>query len=191
MKTFTGLFLIVYGIERVMETFGRRPKLRGKIIARYSLPLILITYVSFYLTLLWDWFTTEQVSVLSVAVGTTFVIASIIGRNWSIKTLGIYHSIHIEIRDHHSLIQSGPYRFVRNPYYLSNIVEAVGLLLIVNSSRAWIIAALVYLPVLIHRLAIEQLALENKFKANFAKYRAQVPLLIPKCFCRGRYVGSV
>ena len=174
-----------------METFGRRPKLRGKIIARYSLPLILITYVSFYLTLLWDWFTTEQVSVLSVAVGTTFVIASIIGRNWSIKTLGIYHSIHIEIRDHHNLIQSGPYRFVRNPYYLSNIVEAVGLLLIVNSSRAWIIAALVYLPVLIHRLAIEQLALENKFKANFAKYRAQVPLLIPKCFCRGRYVGSV
>ncbi len=187
MKLIAGLFLILYAAERIVETFWRRPKFPGKIVAPYSLPLILIAYVSFYLIILWDWFVMddEQFSKVNCILGATLVIASIIGRNWSISTLGSYHSTHIEIRDQHVLVQSGPYKFVRNPYYLSNIIEAFGLPLIVNSGRAFMIVGLFYLPLLMHRLVIEERALEGKFKASFAAYRTQVPSLIPRCLRRG------
>src|SRR5262245_715231 len=181
MKLVVWLFLMLYAAERLVETFWKRPKLPGKIVSAYSLPCILTAYLAFYLTVLWDWHSMDdaEISIFGLIAGVTMVMISIIGRNWSIRALGPWHSIHIEIREQHVLVQSGPYRYIRNPYYLSNIIEAVGLPLIVKSGWAFMVVGLVYLPFLIHRLVAEEIALESKFKANFVRYRTRVPSLIP------------
>jgi protein-S-isoprenylcysteine O-methyltransferase Ste14 len=182
MKDLTLLFLIVYAVERVLETFWKRPKLKGKIRAAYSLPLIVAAYLMFYLLIFWEWSEMREgeFSWWFLSTGIIMVIVSTIGRNWAINTLNLYHSIHIEIRENHELIQSGPYEYVRNPYYLSNLIEAIGLPLVVNAKLAMFIAVFVYIPLLIQRLILEEKALEDKFQAQFVDYRTRVPMVIPR-----------
>ena len=185
MKQVILFFLIVYAVERLLETFWKRTKLDGEIIAAYSLPLIVTTYAAFYLVILWDWHELDAASLsqpLTLA-GIGAVIVSALGRNWAIKRLGVYHSINIEIRERQELVQSGPYSYLRNPYYLSNIIEAIGLPLVVNSKLAMFIALFVYIPILLHRLILEEKALEKKFEDRFIDYKRRVPMVFPR-FCK-------
>ena len=185
MKPVIFFFLIAYAVERLLETFWNRAKLKGRIIASYSLPLIVTAYIGLYLVVIWDWYELNAASLYRpmMFVGMAAIILSLFGRNWAIRTLGVYHSIHIEIRESHQLIRSGPYFYLRNPYYLSNIIEAIGLPLIVNSKLATSIAVFVYTPILIHRLILEEKALEAKFQALFVDYKRRVPMIFPR-FCR-------
>ena len=182
MKNGVFLFLVLYAVERVIETFWKRTKSEGIIVARYSLPLILSAYVFFYLVIFWEWsrLAGPELRPALVMIGMFAVIASVVGRNWAIKTLGVYHSIHVEIRDRHQLIQSGPYRYVRNPYYLSNAIEAMGLLLVVRSRVALLTVVFVYIPLLVHRLLVEENALNKKFDGLFDEYTKHVPRIVPK-----------
>jgi protein-S-isoprenylcysteine O-methyltransferase Ste14 len=189
MKQAIFFFLIAYAVERLLETFWHRTKLKGRIIAPYSLPIIVTAYIGFYLIVIWDCYEFDAASLYKpmILVGMAVVIVSLLGRNWAIKTLGMYHSIHIEIRENHELIRSGPYFYLRNPYYLSNIIEAVGLSLIVNSRLATFIAGFVYTPILLHRLILEEKALEAKFQLLFVDYKKRVPMIFPR-FCRSMEV---
>ena len=182
MKLFAEFFLVAYAIERVAETFWKRPKLPGQIVCCYSLPILVSAYIVFYVTVLISAFgEASAISPISLSGGVALVVASLIGRNWSIKTLGIFHSIHIELRERHVWVEAGPYRFVRNPYYLSNLIEAFGLALIPNARRPLAILCLFYLPVLMHRLISEESAHKKKFQATFEAYCVRVPALFPKC----------
>jgi len=184
MKIAVLMFLVLYAVERLLETFWKREKVAGEIQIPYSLPLIIAVYVSLYLVVFYGCFRLDEQSFRRpiVMTGTILVITSVIGRNWAIKTLGVFHSIHIEIRNKHDLIQSGPYQYVRNPYYLSNIIEAIGLALMVGSRLALYISVLVYVPVLVHRMLLEEKSLSQKFGASFVKYEQQVPRIIPRLF---------
>jgi protein-S-isoprenylcysteine O-methyltransferase Ste14 len=182
MKPVVILFLVVYASERILETFWKRRKLSGSILAPYSLPLIVAAYVSFYLLIFREAFVRPEAEfkLELVIVGILSVIISIVGRFWSIKTLGIYHSIHVEIRAQHQLIKSGPYRYVRHPYYLSNGIEAFGLVMLANCGLTVLIVGLIYISLLLHRIIVEEKALENKFGKLFFHYRNHVPLIIPR-----------
>ncbi len=184
MKGLVFLFLVIYGIERILETFWKRKKIQGAIRASYTLPLLVGTCILIYLVIFWELVSREnrQVTWWMTMAGVVMVLASIAGRNWAIKTLGLYHSIHIEIRTNHELIQSGPYRIVRNPYYLSNIVESIGLPIVANAGFAILISVFIYIPLLFFRLTLEEKALEEKFKGSYAAYKKQVPRMLPKIF---------
>lgn len=100
----------------------------------------------FYLVILWDWYelSAASLSQLLMLAGMGAVIVSALGRNWAIKRLGMYHSINVEIRERHELVQAGPYSYLRNPYCLSNIIEAIGLPLVVDSKLAMFIALFIH-----------------------------------------------
>ncbi|MGH7844920.1 MAG: methyltransferase family protein, partial [Candidatus Binatia bacterium] len=170
-------------IERLLETFWNRRKVPGKIVESYTLPALISVHALIYLVTLGSWIAGKQEAPTWMTVtGTTMVLISMVGRNWAIRSLGPYHSIHVEIRDAHPLIQSGAYRFVRNPYYLSNVVEIVGLPLVVGSFLGVVLAGVAYLPLLAARLVIEENALGKKFGDLFASYKARVPRIMPKFF---------
>ena len=179
MKSLVLGFLLIYGIARCAETFWRRPNYKGKVVAPYSIRLIISAYVALYVLVMWDANEMVAIPVWSAVTGMLFILGSIAGRNWAIRSLGPYHSIQIEIRNCHELITSGPYRYIRNPYYLSNIVEAVGLVLFVHSWLAILISLIVYLPVLAHRIMLEERALQTECGATFEVYKTQVPRLWP------------
>lgn len=77
------------------------------------------------------------------------------------------------------LVNTGPYRHLRNPLYLGTLLAAAGLAV---AARSWIVAGvfaavfvLVYLPV----MELEEQHLRKLFP-DYGAYADEVPLLIPR-----------
>jgi protein-S-isoprenylcysteine O-methyltransferase Ste14 len=183
-KLFVLTFLVAYALTRAYETFSKKAIIRGEILIPWSLPFILAAYVSLYVVVLWNCYeaTVSDLTAMNILVGTVAVLMSAFGRNWAIRKLGVYHSIHIEIREEHQLIESGAYSYVRNPYYISNVLEAIGLVLIIGVPMIVLLPAAVYLALIGHRLMSEEKALESKFGEIFFDYKRRVPRIIPRVF---------
>ncbi len=99
-------------------------------------------------------------------------------RAWGLWSLGKYFSAHIEIRDGHKLVETGPYRFIRHPAYAGNILQAVGIPLILNAYFSLSISAvLVFL--FLCRLKLEEEALVREVK-GYEDYLKRTSRLIPK-----------
>jgi protein-S-isoprenylcysteine O-methyltransferase Ste14 len=92
-----------------------------------------------------------------------------LGRNWS----GV-----ITIKQGHRLITGGPYRFVRNPIYTGLLVAAFGTALMAGTADAFIGCLILFLGFLI-RVRREESMLHGEFGAEFDRYKAAVPALIP------------
>jgi protein-S-isoprenylcysteine O-methyltransferase Ste14 len=185
MRIFFLLGLLLYGAGRLIETFRQRDKLGGRVIAGYTLYLLVIGHTVVFLLALHHVLTDPiRFTVINFA-GIFFVTLAAIGHYYSIKSLGQYHSIQIEIRFDHSLISSGPYDFIRNPYYLSNALEIIGVPLAVGSPLAAGVALLIYWPCLYLRIVLEERALLEDLGGTFAKYMRRVPRFLPKRFWRG------
>jgi len=74
---------------------------------------------------------------------------------------------------------SGPYRFVRNPFYLATLIVDAGLCVV--AVEPWIAAAYIPLWLVVHLLTIrrEEHGLAELFGARYEAYRAKVPRLFP------------
>jgi len=74
---------------------------------------------------------------------------------------------------------SGPYRFVRNPFYLATLVVDAGLCVVI--ADPWIAAAYAPIWFVVHLLTIrgEERGLTELFGETYTSYRARVPRLLP------------
>src|SRR5262245_36954134 len=62
-----------------------------------------------------------------------------------VVVLGRHYSVLLAIQEHHDLVTGGPYRWVRHPFYLGSVVNAVGWALVFRSSLGLLLAAAVVL----------------------------------------------
>lgn len=106
-------------------------------------------------------------------------IASFIIRRQAIAALGRFWSLHVEIRENHEFVQSGPFRWVRHPAYFSMILELLALALICNAFFTLLLIPLFFVPVLILRIRIEEIALVEKFGDAYRTFQQTKPALFP------------
>jgi methyltransferase len=106
-------------------------------------------------------------------------LSAFILRRWAVNALGDYHSIHIEIRANHPLIKNGPYAYLRHPYYLSVILELLGLPLVGNAFFSFVISLFLYVPFLLLRVYLEEQVMINKFNGEYIKYKKNTPGFLP------------
>jgi protein-S-isoprenylcysteine O-methyltransferase Ste14 len=97
---------------------------------------------------------------------------------WSFKSLGEFYSQEILIYKDHELINKGPYKILRHPQYLAQILVDIGGGLAVMSYLLLPIA-LIEIPFLIMRAILEEKLLEKNFKERFAEYKKKTGFLIP------------
>jgi protein-S-isoprenylcysteine O-methyltransferase Ste14 len=107
--------------------------------------------------------------------GSTFAL-----RAASRRALDLMWSMQVEIRDHHTLVQTGPYARIRHPIYLATILEVAAATLLFN---AWLpgvagLAAMAF--VLSRRIRIEERAMEEKFGGAWRQYCLRTGLLWPR-----------
>ena len=88
---------------------------------------------------------------------------------WGALTLGLRNTS--GLRD--GFVQSGPYRFTRNPQYLGDIVLFLGLSLAANSWVVWIVHGLLSLVFVIAPLA-EETWLEEQYGDTYQDYKRRV-----------------
>ena len=97
---------------------------------------------------------------------------------WCYKVLGENYSQQILIFRSHKLIEKGPFRIIRHPQYLSQILMDIGGGL-ATLSYIIIPLALIEIPFLILRASLEEKLLSKNFKDAFAAYKKKTGFMIP------------
>jgi len=114
-----------------------------------------------------------------VGVGVVLAVASFAIRRAAIAALGKFWSLHVEMRDNHEFVTSGPFKYVRHPTYFSMILELASGVLICGAWFAGFIGLLFFIPGMRLRLKLEEKALEDKFGSSYLEYSKKVPAIIP------------
>lgn len=105
-------------------------------------------------------------------IGIALILVCIAGRTWC--------TLYIGTRKKRELVTTGPYSLCRNPLYAFTIVGAFG----VGAQYASIViacaAAIATYAVFRNVVRHEEAFLANSFGAEFARYAARVPRLLPR-----------
>lgn len=90
------------------------------------------------------------------ASGLIVFVSGICLRLWAISTLGRYYSHIVRTVDKHTIIDSGPYRFIRHPAYCGMITANIGIVVFFLNRITFIIFFVLLLPAIILRIIIEE-----------------------------------
>jgi protein-S-isoprenylcysteine O-methyltransferase Ste14 len=77
------------------------------------------------------------------------------------------------------LIRSGPYRWIRHPLYLAMIIMIIGISIATRSWVGLVFTMLVFIPLTIARLRLEDDALNARFGSEWEAYAKRTGALIP------------
>jgi protein-S-isoprenylcysteine O-methyltransferase Ste14 len=113
------------------------------------------------------------------AVGIVCSLASFAIRRAAIRALGRFWSLHVEMRDGHEFVTSGPFAYARHPVYFSMILELLGIGLILNAWIALVVVFAIFTPTMIARVRIEERALVEKFGEAYTHYMRSTPAIVP------------
>ena len=111
-------------------------------------------------------------------IGVGMVLLGIIIRFVAIATLKKNFSGRLRIREDHTLIKNGIYHWVRHPAYLGLILVFLGIPVIGSSVLGFLVMLLV-VPLLLHRIRLEEVMLIERFGAEYEEYRNHSKKLIP------------
>ncbi|MCB8983195.1 MAG: isoprenylcysteine carboxylmethyltransferase family protein [Ardenticatenaceae bacterium] len=111
------------------------------------------------------------------AAGAVLAAAGIGLRVWSVAVLGPYFSGHIETWAGQDVIEAGPYQWIRHPGYLGNMLQVVGMPLILNVYGALVLTA-VLIVLFLRRLLWEDAFLQQTLP-GYRAYAARTRRLLP------------
>lgn len=168
-------------VQRVIESFlPNSKKVKGVKMAKWTGIAFSVTYLLLIFGSVGEYFLIPRKTNLWISgIGMGIVAVRIWLKWWAMLTLGEYWSVHIEIREPHKLIKEGPYRYLRHPAYLSNLMAYLGIPLIANAFYTLIVVLLIYTPFNLIRLHLEEKELIRKFGEEYEDYRTKVPALFP------------
>jgi protein-S-isoprenylcysteine O-methyltransferase Ste14 len=111
------------------------------------------------------------IGLFMLAAGLAFAVWArrYLGRNWS----GI-----VTVKQDHELIRSGPYALVRHPIYTGLLLAILGTAVAIGEWRGLIAFVLITAGFVV-KLRSEERFMSETFGEQYARYRAEVPALIP------------
>lgn len=111
------------------------------------------------------------IGIMITIIGLGFAVWARIhlGRNWSSRP---------GIKVDHTLIRTGPYRFVRNPIYTGILFGYAGTALVIGELWAFLLILFV-LAVFLMKILVEEKFLLEEFGEAYLQYRKEVKALIP------------
>jgi protein-S-isoprenylcysteine O-methyltransferase Ste14 len=174
---------VVYAI-RIAEVKAKRNTVPGKVQENLTFNLFLIIGTVMTFGSLGEYIVRcllpgRPFSWIAFVAGILCAVISFRLRWAAIAALGKFWSLHVEMRDNHEFVQSGPFRFMRHPTYFSMVLELAAFGLICNAWCLLLVAPFAFLPALILRLRLEEPALVEKFGERYREYQRRVPMLIP------------
>ena len=120
-----------------------------------------------------------KVNAMIFGAGLLCAIVSFWLRRNAIQALGRFWSLHVEIREQHEFVENGPFRWVRHPTYLSMILELLAGALMLNAFFTLAAVLVLFVPILLVRVHIEEAALIQKFGQLYRSYQQRTPAIFP------------
>ncbi len=93
-------------------------------------------------------------------------------------TLGKLYSENVRFGPGHRLVTAGPYRYIRHPMYLGVLLEVLSAPIILSSLYG-LVVMLLTIPLIFHRIGIEEKALVSMFGDDYRAYSRKTKKLIP------------
>jgi protein-S-isoprenylcysteine O-methyltransferase Ste14 len=118
------------------------------------------------------------INLVLLSVGLGMVLAGVLIRFVAIVTLKRNFSGLLRIREGHTLIKTGIYRWVRHPAYLGAIILFLGFPVMLSSVLGFLVTLLL-IPVLLHRIKLEESMLIGRFGAEYEDYMRSSKKLVP------------
>jgi len=111
--------------------------------------------------------------------GATLFIVGAVLTVWSYSLLGRQLSEHVRVLPDHEVIEKGPYRYVRHPGYLGQIVTFIGLGLVLQSWLALLVILIVHGSLLAYRIHIEESFMIAEVGFPYENYVKRTRRLVP------------
>jgi protein-S-isoprenylcysteine O-methyltransferase Ste14 len=103
-------------------------------------------------------------------------------RWWAIFTLGRYFTIDVAVRSTQSVVQSGPYRFVRHPSYTAILIMLLGVGMALANWASLVVILAGGLIGLLYRVRVEERALDEALGQPYMDYMRTTKRFIPFIF---------
>jgi protein-S-isoprenylcysteine O-methyltransferase Ste14 len=155
-------------------------KKQGKVYTEW-VPLVLsINYGLLMLSAILEYIIfRRQINPVISGIALSVMVIRFLIKHWAFRSLDGYYSSSIEIRETHKLIKTGPYKYVRHPAYLSNLLDYIAVPLLLNSFYT----ILLFFPLqifLIHMgIHFEEKVLIKKFGEEYIRYKRETGGLAP------------
>lgn len=111
------------------------------------------------------------------ALGAILVAVGLSFATWARRHLGANWSGSVTLKENHSLIQTGPYKYVRHPIYTGMLLAFVGSAVAIGEWRGILAVALALLAFL-HKIRVEEVGMRKTFP-EYEQYRRTTAALIP------------
>jgi protein-S-isoprenylcysteine O-methyltransferase Ste14 len=112
--------------------------------------------------------------------GIVLMCAGIALRQWAVATLGRFFTIDVRVQPSQTVVDRGPYRWVRHPAYTGLILTFLGFGLALGNWAALAVAFLVPTAGLVYRINIEERALLDGLGELYRRFAASRPRLFPE-----------
>ncbi|MGZ4849584.1 MAG: methyltransferase family protein [Halobacteriota archaeon] len=111
--------------------------------------------------------------------GIILMATGIAVRQWSIAVLGRFFSGVVGVQKDQTLVEEGPYRYVRHPSYTGALIFFVGLGLALQSWGAVLALVLIFAVVYGYRMHLEEKVLISQLGEAYISYSRRTKRLIP------------
>jgi len=142
-----------------------------------ALVLVLIVLSVFKIGVLPEVYSEKFVSIRIIGL-CLFVVFSW-SQVWAFRSLGKSYAQDIVILKEHKLNTGGPFKFIRHPQYLSQILSDLGAGLALMSFLVIPIVVLLEMPLFILRALSEEKILAKHFKEDFSNYKKRSGFMFP------------
>jgi protein-S-isoprenylcysteine O-methyltransferase Ste14 len=111
--------------------------------------------------------------------GLVLMGAGIAIRQWAISVLGRFFTIDVQVHRGQTVVERGPYRWVRHPAYSGMIITLLGIGLTLGSWASLAVLALVPAAGLVVRIRFEERALLEGLGEPYRRFATSRPHLFP------------
>jgi protein-S-isoprenylcysteine O-methyltransferase Ste14 len=118
----------------------------------------------------------SSTATVTFAAGLTLLGLSI--AIWARRTIGANWSAAVTLKEGHELVQTGPYRFVRNPIYTGILLMFAGTALLIDEVRG-AVALAIAIGAFCVKIRQEERFMLRQFPETYPAYRRRVRALVP------------
>ncbi len=115
----------------------------------------------------------------SLLTGVTLFVFGGALRFWSIRTLGHFFTLTLQVNPEQRVVRSGPYRRLRHPSYLGGELALLGIGLTCGNAFAAIAMVLPMVIAHVRRISIEERMMEHSMGEPWREHARQTWRLIP------------
>ena len=113
------------------------------------------------------------------AIALTLFASGLALRWWAVVTLGRFFTVDVATHEGQTLVETGPFRFVRHPSYTGLLLAFCGFGVSLGNAVSVVVLMVPIVAALWYRMRIEEAVLRTTFGEDYVAYCARTKRLIP------------